>query len=96
MPLRFHYTIYGDVQGVWFRRFTKQKADELGIVGWVKNDAGGSVSGVAASTSDSALDQFKRAINRGPPHATVERVDITDEREIDDVEFTSFEIRRSS
>jgi hypothetical protein len=38
MTRRFHYTVYGDVQGVWFRRFTKQKADELGIVGWVKND----------------------------------------------------------
>ena len=39
MPRRFHYTVYGTVQGVWFRWFTKQKADELGIVGWVKNDA---------------------------------------------------------
>ena len=39
MPLRFHFTIHGTVQGVWFRRFTKQTADELGIVGWVKNDA---------------------------------------------------------
>ena len=76
MPLRFHYMIYGDVQGVWFRRFTKQKADELGIVGWVKNDVvnpgawdqsassytsltqGGCVSGVAAGTSYSALDQL--------------------------------------
>ena len=37
----------------------------------------------------------KRAINRGPPAATVERVDITDESEIDNAELTSFEIRRS-
>jgi len=96
MPHRLHYTVYGDVQGVWFRRFAKQKADELGIVGWVKNDAGGSVSGVAASTSDSALEQFKRAINRGPPAADVERVNITDERETDDIGSTGFEIRRSS
>jgi len=96
MPHRFHYTVYGEVQGVWFRRFTKQKADELGIVGWVKNDAGGSVSGVAVGTSDSVLEQFKRAINRGPPAANVERVDITDEGETDDIEFTLFEIRRSS
>ena len=39
MPQRFHYTVHGEVQGVWFRVFTKRKADELGIVGWVKNDA---------------------------------------------------------
>ena len=38
MPYRFHYTVYGTVQGVWFRWFAKQKADALGIVGWVKND----------------------------------------------------------
>ena len=37
----------------------------------------------------------KRALNLGPPAATVERVDVTDESEIDDVEFTLFEIRRS-
>jgi len=36
----------------------------------------------------------KRAINRGPPAANVERVDITDEGETDDIEFTWFEIRR--
>lgn len=39
MPHRFRYVVHGAVQGVWFRRFTKQKADELGIVGWAKNDA---------------------------------------------------------
>ncbi|KAF9654143.1 Acylphosphatase [Thelephora ganbajun] len=93
MPRRLHYTVHGMVQGVWFRWFTKQKADELGIVGWVTNDAGGSVSGVAVGISDSALDQFKRAIKRGPPAARVERVDVTDEGETDDIEFTSFEIR---
>jgi len=39
MPHRLHYVVHGAVQGVWFRRFTKQKADELGIFGWVKNDS---------------------------------------------------------
>jgi len=96
MPHWFHYTVYGEVQGVWFRRFTKQKADGLGIVGWVKNDLGGSVSGVAVSTSDFALNRFKQAISRGPPAAIVEHVDITSEGETDGIEFTSFEIRRSS
>lgn len=38
----------------------------------------------------------KRAISRGPPLASVERVDITDEQETDDIEFTSFAIRRDS
>jgi len=29
--------IHGRVQGVWFRGSTQQKANELGITGWVKN-----------------------------------------------------------
>ena len=29
--------VKGKVQGVWFRAFTKEKAEELGLTGWVQN-----------------------------------------------------------
>ena len=35
--------IHGRVQGVGFRYFVKQKADVLGITGFVKNQLGGAV-----------------------------------------------------
>ena len=38
-----HIIVHGRVQGVWFRAGTKEKADELGLLGWVKNRPEGTV-----------------------------------------------------
>lgn len=35
------FEIQGKVQGVFFRKHTKAKADTLGIVGWVANTESG-------------------------------------------------------
>ena len=31
------YEVFGKVQGVFFRKFTNEKAQSLGLRGWVKN-----------------------------------------------------------
>ena len=31
------YEVFGRVQGVFFRKFTNEKAQSLGLRGWVKN-----------------------------------------------------------
>ena len=36
--LHYNITIAGLVQGVWFRKYTKDKAVELKIKGFVKNN----------------------------------------------------------
>ena len=46
MKTRVHVIISGRVQGVWYRTSTKQKADELGILGWAKNTSDGNVEAV--------------------------------------------------
>jgi acylphosphatase len=43
MKKTFQIEVFGRVQGVWFRKYTKQKADELGLKGWVRNGEDGSV-----------------------------------------------------
>ena len=40
----FKAKVYGKVQGVFFRDFTKRKAQKLKLTGWVKNLNYGSVS----------------------------------------------------
>lgn len=37
-------------KGVFFRKYTKEKADQLGIFGWVKNERDGTVSGLMQGT----------------------------------------------
>ena len=38
-----HIIVHGRVQGVWFRAGAKEKADELGLFGWGKNQPEGTV-----------------------------------------------------
>lgn len=65
--------VTGRVQGVFFRASTAERARELGIRGWVRNCADGSVE-VAASGSDEALAQLVRWLWSGPPSASVTSV----------------------
>ncbi len=61
----FTGTVLGRVQGVGFRYFTKETADNLGLTGWVRNLPDGSVE-VFASGSRPALEQFMQSLKVGP------------------------------
>lgn len=66
--------ISGRVQGVWYRGWTSDQAEQLGLRGWVRNRRDGSVE--ALFTGDEALvrEMIERC-RRGPPAARVKRVD---------------------
>jgi len=71
-----HYDIWveGKVQGVWFRKFTKLKADELGLNGWVRNLPDGRVQ-IAVEGGDMALSNFLLWCQEGSPLAEVNKVE---------------------
>lgn len=75
---RVHLRISGDVQGVGFRYQARQRAQALGLAGWVRNCPDGSVEAVAEG-DDPAVQQFVAWAHRGPSPAEVERVDVRDE-----------------
>ena len=87
---RLNIKVYGKVQGVFFRAFTKEKADLLGIVGWVRNLPDGTVQIVAEGTPE-RLEEFLSYIRQGPPLAVVTKVESFEEP--GDGEFNGFEIR---
>jgi acylphosphatase len=68
------YRVYGRVQGVGFRWWTRSQAQRLGLSGSVRNHTDGSVE-VAARGSDAVLATLRSLLERGPPGAYVERVD---------------------
>lgn len=82
--------IRGKVQGVWYRASARNKAVELGLRGFVRNEPDGSVY-AEAEGEESALQSFRRWCEEGPERARVERVDV---EEGDPQGFTAFEIRR--
>lgn len=66
----------GRVQGVWFRGWTRERAQALGLTGWVRNDPDGAVSALFAGPPD-ALDAMRAALAHGPEAARVDTVDTT-------------------
>jgi acylphosphatase len=68
--------IRGLVQGVGFRHATRGEAQRLGLRGWVRNCADGSVEVVALGV-DEQLEALARWARRGPPAARVDSVDVT-------------------
>lgn len=85
--------ISGRVQGVYFRAWTQQQARALGIRGWVRNEADGSVSALLQHEDPARLEQLYELLAEGPPAAEVlaRRREIVECPEL----FSGFEVRRS-
>jgi acylphosphatase len=69
----FQAKITGRVQGVAFRYYAQAEAERLGITGWIRNDADGSVE-VWAEGFEEETQGFCDWLHRGPPHARVDAV----------------------
>ncbi len=70
--------VHGRVQGVWFRGSTQQRARALGLAGWVRNCADGSVEAVFEGSAE-AVAAAIAFCGDGPPAARVARVEVEDE-----------------
>ena len=69
--------VRGRVQGVWFRGWTEERASELGLAGWVRNRADGSVEALFSGT-EAAVEQMLDDCRQGPPGAAVAAVEVVD------------------
>ena len=87
---RVHVYISGRVQGVWFRAYTKEEADRLGIKGWVRNLPDGRVEAVFEGEEEK-VDEMIRWCHIGSPHSKVTGVEVIEEPY--QGEFYRFEIR---
>jgi acylphosphatase len=86
---RAHVLVSGQVQGVFFRDSTRQKAEELGLAGWVKNVPDGQVEALFEGPSESVREMVDWC-KEGPQRASVENVDVDFESAGGDLE--TFEV----
>lgn len=91
MNIRVKVNVRGIVQGVNFRWYTKQTAESLGVRGWVRNLADGSVEGCFEGDS-SAVQGLVEWCRQGPPSSRVESLQLQEEPFSG--EFAMFEVRR--
>jgi acylphosphatase len=75
---RVRVLVSGRVQGVFFRASCAERADGLGLAGWIRNVPGGDVEAVFEG-SESVVEQMVRWCREGPPLARVDRIDVVDE-----------------
>lgn len=71
---RLHAVVHGRVQGVSFRYYTRQRARELGLVGYVRNQPDGTVEVVAEGPRD-AVEALLAFLGTGQRPAFVTHVE---------------------
>ena len=67
--------VFGTVQGVSYRVWTRSEAMRLGLTGWVRNERDGSVAALIAGTNAAVTAMIER-LWQGPRGALVSKVDI--------------------
>ncbi len=77
--VRAHVFFSGRVQGVFFRAFTKENAQRLGVNGWVRNLPDGRVEAVFEGPKD-RVEKLIYLCRYKHPHARVDDVEIYYER----------------
>ncbi|KAH6597596.1 hypothetical protein BASA61_003096 [Batrachochytrium salamandrivorans] len=88
------FEVFGRVQGVFFRKYTKEYADALGLVGWVRNTSTGTVVGTAQGPNES-IDQLQVYLStKGSPKSSILKCTF-DRSSIESVQFSAFTIDRS-
>jgi len=73
------FVVRGRVQGVGFRWFVEREAHILGIAGWVRNNADGSVEILAQGTRDQ-ISGLRSRLREGPRAARVDGVQESETR----------------
>lgn len=72
-PVSVRATVYGRVQGVFFRAFVEEHAQQLGLKGYVRNLPSGNVEVVAEGQRE-RVEKLVGYLKMGPPAARVSRV----------------------
>jgi acylphosphatase len=76
------YVVRGRVQGVGFRWFVEREAHTLGVAGWVRNRADGTVE-VLAMGSKEQLSNLHARLRQGPRAARVDEVDVSEAQPVE-------------
>ncbi|KAG5853135.1 acylphosphatase-2-like [Anguilla rostrata] len=87
------YEVFGQVQGVFFRKYTQKEGCRLQLVGWVRNTNWDTVEGQIQGPKE-AVESMKNWLRTtGSPMSRIDKVNFANEKEIPALEFNSFTTR---
>lgn len=90
MKKRIFIKVYGDVIGINFRYYTCQRAEELGVFGYVRNAPDRTVE-IEAEGEEDKLKELLAWAHTGPKWGRVDRLEHRWQENRD--EFNTFDIR---
>lgn len=70
----YHVLVTGRVQGVFYRAATRERANELGVSGWVRNLPDGRVE-ARVEGDPGAVEDLLAWMRQGPPSAVVDELE---------------------
>lgn len=74
MTTAYRLIVHGRVQGVWYRNWTVNSAQDLDLTGWVRNRDDGTVE-IHAEGEEEGLDRLAALAQDGPPATDVIKID---------------------
>ncbi|XP_023178779.2 acylphosphatase-2 [Drosophila hydei] len=89
-----NFEVFGVVQGVFFRKYTEKQANELGVRGWCKNTAKGTVIGELEAPLGPLNEMMDWLRNKGSPESKIDRAEFSPLQEIASYNFNNFRIIR--
>ncbi|MDM7935810.1 MAG: acylphosphatase [Methanothrix sp.] len=84
-----HVRVSGRVQGVYYRAYTRDWAQRLGVKGWVQNIPGGGVEAVLEGERQ-RVGELLKLMKTGPSGALVSGMELS---ELEPKGYQDFEIR---
>ncbi|KAL3049113.1 hypothetical protein OYC64_008570 [Pagothenia borchgrevinki] len=86
------YEIFGRVQGVFFRKYTQAEGKKLGLVGWVQNTSAGTVQGQLQGPCSKVKEMKEWLKSTGSPKSHITKAEFNNEKTVDRLEHSSFNI----
>lgn len=88
------FEVFGRVQGVFFRKFTQEKAQSLNLTGWCMNTSDGTVKGQLEGAEDKIGSMKTWLQNTGSPQSSITKAVFSELKPITESQFSVFEIIR--
>ena len=87
------FEVFGRVQGVFFRKYTQQKAKSIDIRGWIRNTRQNTVQGELEGETNT-IETMKNWLRKeGSPSSRIDRAVFKNEREIQEYSYSGFSIK---
>lgn len=88
------FEVFGRVQGVFFRKYTKQQADQLDVTGWCMNTRDDTVKGEIEGAEDKVALMKQWLEKTGSPSSRISKAVFPPLKAVETQVYDKFTIRK--